>query len=257
MFEKWDDFEVPNSDAYMTAEECYVPGSADPLQRLLISVPKAVRPAPALVFFHGGGLTDNLRECPQVAYNGEFAVIEPRYRLAPKCKAPAFIEDAAAAIAWTFENAEKWGMDRKRIFVGGMSAGAYLAAISIMDEKYLVRYKLNYHDIRGMALISGQMSTHFLVKHERQAANDERYRPAFDEYAPLCHLAPDLPPLLLVTGQSGLDIPGRPEENALMAASLSAMGHRDIRHYALAGHNHGGAFASCGFLLNDFLQKHK
>ena len=256
MFDQWNDFEIPHSNAYMTAEQCYVPGSDDPMQRLLISVPKNGGPAPALIFFHGGGLTDNLRECPQVAYDGNFAVIEPRYRLSPAVKAPAYIEDAAAVIAWTFENAEKWGMDRKRIFVGGMSAGAYLAAISVMDKKYLSRHGLDYHDIRGLALVSGQLSTHFLVKKELRGDGDERFRPIFDEYAPLCHLASDLPPMLLVTGQSGLDILGRPEENALMAASLSAMGHRDVRHYALAGHNHGGAFASCGFLLISFLQKY-
>ena len=256
MFEKWDGQEIPNSGAYMTAEERYVAGSADPMQRLLVSVPRGGGPAPVLVFFHGGGLTENRRECPQAAYDGVFAVIEPRYRLSPNCKAPAYIEDAAAAIAWTFQNAEKWGLDRRRIFVGGMSAGAYLAAISVMDKRYLGRHGLDYHDIRGMALVSGQMCTHFLVKAESRGEDGGRYRPAFDEYAPLCHLASDLPPMLLVTGQSGLDIPGRPEENALMAASLSAMGHREVRHHALAGHNHGGAFASCGFLLMSFLRKY-
>ena len=41
---------------------------------------------------------------------------------------PAHAEDAAAAFAWLREQANKFGYDPERIFIGGYSCGAYLAA---------------------------------------------------------------------------------------------------------------------------------
>ena len=39
---------------------------------------------------------------------------------APKVKAPAYIEDAAAAVAWTFKNIETYGGSPKRIYVAAI-----------------------------------------------------------------------------------------------------------------------------------------
>ena len=96
------------------------------------------------------------------------------------------------------------------------------------------------------------MSTHFRVKADLGRDNGP-YNPLIDEYAPLAHLSADLPPILLVTGESGLDMPGRPEENAFTAASLRAIGHPFVRYYSLAGHTHTASMDSCDFLLMTFL----
>ena len=50
-------------------------------------------------------------------------MVAVNYRLHPKVKAPAYIEDAAAAVAWTFKNIETYGGSPKRIYVSGHSAG--------------------------------------------------------------------------------------------------------------------------------------
>lgn len=55
-----------------------------------------------------------------------FAVIGVGDRLSPKVTAPAYIEDAAAAVAWVFKNIEKYGGNNDLIFVSGHSAGGYL-----------------------------------------------------------------------------------------------------------------------------------
>ena len=99
--------------------------------------------------------------------------------------------------------------------------------------------------------VSGQMTTHFQVKAELGLPES----PVIDALAPMGHLSADLPPVLLITGESGLDMPGRPEENAFMAASLRALGHPDAHHYALPGHDHGGAFDSCDHLLLKFINR--
>ena len=53
----------------------------------------------------------------------------PSYRLAPKNPHPAQIQDVAAAFAWTVRHIAEYGGDTNRIYVGGHSAGAHLAAL--------------------------------------------------------------------------------------------------------------------------------
>ena len=248
----WQDFAPLNPEQYDSFRQFDYAGNSNQDQTLYLSVPKGKTNVPLLIFFHGGGMTNDPREIPDKVYDGNFAVAEVRYRLVGNAHVTAPIEDAALAIAWCFAHAQECSIDRNRIFVGGMSAGAYLAAIAVMNPDFLKKYGLHYRDIAGLALISGQMTTHFRIKADFGRDNGQ-YNPLFDEYAPLSYLAADLPPILLVTGESGLDIPVRPEENAFAAASLRAMQHPFIRYYSLAGHPHTAAMDSCDFLLMKFL----
>ena len=252
----WDSFAPLNAAKFDSFYPVPYSGETkiDPKQTLYLSVPKGKKGVPLIVFFHGGGMTGDGREFPDSIYCGEFAVVEPRYRTSPAAPAPAQIVDAAQVIAWCFAHAEEYGIDRKKIFIGGMSAGAYLAALAVMDPSWLKKYGLHYKDIAGLVLISGQMTTHFRVKADLGRDNG-MYCPLIDEYAPLNFLAPDLPPILMVTGGSGFDIPGRPEENAFMAASLRAVGHPFVRCYSLPGHTHMGTLESCDFLVMEFLHE--
>ncbi len=253
MRSSWDEFLIPNQDKYEKPLILPYADSQDKMQTLYLTLPKNKRNVPLVIFFHGGGMTVDLRESPNCIYNGEIAVVEPHYRLSPEDKAPAQIEDAARAIAWCFQHAEEYGFDTSKVFVGGMSAGAYLAAITVMNPTFLAPYGLHYKNIAGLLLISGQMSSHFQVKVDLGRDNG-RYNPLFDEYAPLCHLSADLPPIIMVTGERGHDIPVRPEENAFAAESLKAMGHPNVQCYSLPGHHHGAALDSCDFLVNQFIQ---
>ena len=254
MKSSWDAFVPVNGEKYEPVRQFPYAGTADPDQTLYLSFPKGKKNVPLLIFFHGGGMTGGAREVPEMVFDGEFAVSEPRYRLSPAALAPAQIEDAAQAIAWCFAHADEFSIDRQRIFIGGMSAGAYLAAISVMNPVILKKYGLHYRQVAGLVLVSGQMTTHFRVKVDLGRDNGP-YNPLIDEYAPLNFLAPDLPPILMVTGGSGCDMPARPEENAFMAASLRAIGHPFVQCYALPGHSHGGALESCGFLVMNFLHQ--
>ena len=151
------------------------------------------------------------------------------YRLAPGAKtskdAPNAgvkvtdcIEDAAAAVGWVHHNIASFGGDPKRIYLTGHSAGGYLALMVGMAPKYLAPYGLTPADLAGLMPLSGHTITHFTARRER---NISILQPVVDELAPLYFVCtPNLPPILLVTGESGLDMPGRPEENAFMAASF-------------------------------------
>ena len=250
----WNDFRLKDENLFHPFRKVFYAGTENEKQTLYLSVPKSNTVKPLVIFFHGGGMTGGGRECPADLFNGEYSVAEPRYRLSPEVHAPAHMEDAARAIAWCFEHACELGADPGKVVVGGMSAGAYLAALTVMDTRYLAPWGLSYKDLAGLLLISGQMTTHFRVKSDLGRDNGI-YNPLVDEYAPLRYLSADLPPVLFVTGESGLDMPARPEENAFAAESLRCMGHPFVRSYALAGHDHGGVFRSCDFLMIQFIQE--
>lgn len=252
MRNEWKDFRIPNAAAYRPTQRVDFGGRGLEEQSLYVSIPRGEGPHPAAVWFHGGGLTAGGQEVPDCLYNGQFAVIEARYRLSPAYPAPAALEDAASAVAWVMIHAEAFGIDRSRVFVGGMSAGGWLSAMVGMDGSWLARHGFDNRRLAGLFPVSGQMTTHFRFKEDMRYPQTQ-FEPVIDRYAPLGHLSADLPPILLVTGEPGLDIAGRPEENAFMAASLKALGHRFVRCVHLPGRDHGGALDGCEPVLAAFL----
>jgi acetyl esterase len=96
--------------------------------------PDGPGPHPALVYYHGGGWVigdlythDGL--CRSITNAARCAVLSVDYRLAPESKYPVAVEDSYAALLWIVANAERLGIDRRRMAVGGDSAGGNLATV--------------------------------------------------------------------------------------------------------------------------------
>ena len=96
--------------------------------------PDGPGPHPALVYYHGGGWVigdlythDGL--CRSITNAARCAVLSVDYRLAPESKYPVAVEDSYAALLWIVSNAERLGIDRRRMAVGGDSAGGNLATV--------------------------------------------------------------------------------------------------------------------------------
>ena len=70
-----------------------------------------------LIWFHGGGLEAGEKHFPKEFLEQGYAVIAVNYRLSPRAQNPAYTEDAAEAVAWTFENIEEFGGDKDKIYI--------------------------------------------------------------------------------------------------------------------------------------------
>lgn len=90
-------------------------------------------PQPLHFFVHGGGwcigtLEERDPRCRQIAVGARCTVASVDYRLAPEHPYPTGLEDCYAALLWLVAEAERLGLDARRVSVGGESAGASLAA---------------------------------------------------------------------------------------------------------------------------------
>jgi acetyl esterase/lipase len=210
-----------------------------------IYYPKNANNFATIVWFHGGGLSGGNKEIPNALLEKGFAVIGVGYRLSPKVKAPAYIEDAAAAIAWAFQHIESYGGRTDLIFLSGHSAGGYLTMMVGLDKKYLAKHEIDANRIAGNIPFSGHTITHFTIRKE-MGMND--IQPLIDQYAPLYFVRADAPPLVLITGDPELELLGRYEENAYMWRMMKLAGHKRTTIYKLEGFNHG-AMAEPAFPL--------
>ena len=137
----------------------------DPEQVLDIYYPSGTdRPIPTIVSVHGGGYVYGDKDlyrfyCMSLAQRG-FAVVNFSYRLAPKFRFPAQLEDVNAVMRFACENAEKYFIDRHNIFFVGDSAGAqmasqYLAAVTNPAYAALLGLEIPEFEIRACALNCG------------------------------------------------------------------------------------------------------
>lgn len=85
---------------------------------------------PVVLYVHGGGFRIMSKDSHWLmgiafATHGYLA-FNVNYRLAPKHRFPAAVEDVCAAYEWVCANAERYGGDTSRIVLAGESAGANL-----------------------------------------------------------------------------------------------------------------------------------
>lgn len=207
--------------------------------------PKGVKDYATVVWFHGGGISSGNKEIPKALMDKGFAVIGVGYRLSPKVTTPAYIEDAAAAVAWAFQHIRDYGGNPNLIFVSGHSAGGYLGMMVALDKNYLNKYNINANAIAGVIPFSGQAITHFTIRKE---SGIKETQPIIDKYAPLYFVRSDAPRMLLITGDPEMELFGRYEENAYLWRMMKLAGHKYTTLYKLEGFDHG-AMAEPAFPL--------
>ena len=213
-----------SSDAYLQ-ERC----------KLDLYYPKNEKGFATVVWFHGGGLKNGNKKIADRLKNQGIAVAAVNYRMYPKAKAPAYLEDTAASVAWVFKNIESLGGDPDKVFVSGSSAGGYLTAMVGLDKRWLAAHDIDADQIAGLIPLAGQMFTHFTVREERGIG---KHQVLVDDLAPISHIRSDAPPILFVTGDRTMEMIARWEENAYMYRMMLEVGHPDARLLELQGFGH-------------------
>ena len=116
-----------------------IPGRSGPIS-VRVYVPTADPMLPALVYFHGGGFVlGNLdmadRPCRQLAHRAGCVVISVDYRLAPEHEFPAAADDALDVTRYVASHSVEFGIDPRRLGIGGDSAGANLATVTTIRAR--------------------------------------------------------------------------------------------------------------------------
>ena len=193
-----------------------------------------------VLWFHGGGIENGHRkgdETPIGLTKKGIAVASAEYRMYPTAKYPEFIEDAAAAVAFTLKRSRELG-GNGRLFVGGSSAGAYLTMMLCMNPTFLDAVGVSRNDIAGFISDASQMFTHFNVLKEQGIDSRRQY---LNDRAPMYYVDENLElrPLLLIFYTN--DIPCRPEENELFYVSVKRfLPDADITKVQLEGEHCSG-----------------
>jgi acetyl esterase/lipase len=127
---------IPRSSEWHELREDVVYAEADgvPLRYDHYRPRKVDGPAPAVVFVHGGAWVHG--DPSQAAGNAlhfarhGIATVSLSYRLAPRHRFPAPLDDVRRGLRWVRAHAEELGVDPKRIVLLGLSAGAHLAMLA-------------------------------------------------------------------------------------------------------------------------------
>lgn len=200
-------YQQVNDISYTESADAY----AQERCKLDVYYPTNRKDAPVVVWFHGGGIEGGNKHIDRELKNCGLVVIAANYRLLPKANIDQCLDDAAAAVAWAYKNAEKYGGSKRKIFVAGHSAGGYLLDMIGLDKKWLAKYGVDADSLAGLIPFSGQCLTHYNVRKQQGLGP---LQPSIDHYAPLSHLRPDAPPIVIVSGDREMEMNGRYEEQA-------------------------------------------
>ena len=207
--------------------------------------------APVVVWFHGGGIEGGNKHIDQELKNSGLVVVAPNYRLLPKATIDQCLDDAAAAVAWTYKNIEKYGGSRRKIFVAGHSAGGYLLDMIGLDKKWLAKYGVDADSLAALIPFSGQCITHYNIRKQQGISP---LQPTIDQYAPLTFIRPDAPPMVIISGDRELELFGRYEEQAYFWRMLKLVGHKDVTLYEMQGYDHGAMPHPAYHILKDHVK---
>jgi acetyl esterase/lipase len=213
----------------------YEPGDRHQLD---IYAPKGVTSAPVVVFIYGGGWKDGNRSeyrfvAAALAARG-FVTVVPDYRLYPQVRFPAFLRDAASAVAWTRANISRYGGDPNRLFLMGHSAGAYIVAMLTLDKQWLAADGVDPDkDIAGTIGLAGPYD--FLPLHDPEL--EAIFAPAGDLKLtqPITFARGDAAPMFLAAGTADTTV--YPMNTEHLAAALRLDGGR-VQERIYPGVNH-------------------
>jgi acetyl esterase/lipase len=207
--------------------------------QLDIYQPKGMtRPAPLLVFIHGGGWKGGNR-ADYAVYLTHFASLgyvtaTVSYRFVKEAPYPACAEDITDAVQFLFQNSSKYNYDPDRVCLIGGSAGSHLAMLAAYGWKKkespgdTITTSPNKHKIKAVVEIYGP--TDFTTEYARNhplitgflAHSYQEAPQLFVEASPISHLTKNAPPTLILQGTRDMLVPVSQAE--LLKHKLDSLG---------------------------------
>ena len=241
-------YQQVNDIPYTESDDAY----AQERCKLDVYYPTNQKDASVVVWFHGGGIEGGNKHIDEQLKNSGLVVVAANYRLLPKAHIDDILDDAAAAVAWTYKNIEKYGGSHRKIFVAGHSAGGYLLNMIGLDKKWLAKYGVDADSLAALVPFSGQCITHYNI---RKQQNIPPLQATIDQYAPLTYIRPDAPPIIIISGDRELELFGRYEEQAYFWRMLKLVGHKDVTLYEMQGYDHGAMPQPAYYILKQHIKR--
>lgn len=228
---------IPKDDGGTQSAEGVAYGP-DERQRLDVYVPDTEQAAdvtrPIVVFFYGGSWNSGTRNgydfVGRALASRGFVTMIPDYRLVPDVTYPAFVEDGAEAVRWARANAARYGGNPDKVVLVGHSAGAYIAAMLAVDERWLENDR---SAVKGLVGLAGPYDFVPFDGSVTRAAFGQWPDPK--ETQPVTWAGAGDPPALLLTGQDDETV--FPYNSERLAAKLRGGGvAAEVRKYPDLGH---------------------
>jgi acetyl esterase/lipase len=250
----------------------YVPGGHE-RQRLDLYLPAEGKNLPVIVWVHGGAFRMGSKDqCPAVSFVREgYAVASINYRLSQQAIFPAQIEDCKAAVRWLRANAQKYGLDPKRIGAWGASAGGHLVAmlgttgeVKAFDKGPNLEYSSRVQavcdwfgptDFTQMSKFKSDMDHDAADSPESQLLGGpvQQNKEKAARANPLTYVTKDDPPFLIMHGDQDPLVPINQSEllhEALRKADVP------VTFYIVKGAGHGFGGPDNEQQVHDFFAKH-
>ena len=195
---------IPESGFDATREIAF---TANPRNKLDVFRPvggaaaTSVLPKPVVIFFYGGawdsGSKNDYLFVAEALTSRGYVVVIADYRHYPEVVFPAYMDDAALAVKWTFDHIAQYGGDPAKVFVMGHSAGAQLAALVAYDATYLDRVGIDKRRIKGVVSLAGPLDFLPLTEPKLEFIFPQSVRAASQ---PINFIVGNEPPSLLLHG---------------------------------------------------------
>jgi len=207
-----------------------------------VYAPADARDAPVVMFLYGGGWEAGERGMyrfvgASLAAGGVVCMI-PDYRVYPEVRFPAFVEDAARAVAWGHAHAAEHGGSPERMMLMGHSAGAHIAAMLALNPVFLRGEGLDPAMLKGVIGLAGPYD--FLPLRTRQLRAIFGTEAQWPASQPVNFVTPGAPPMLLATGnQDSVVLPRNSESLAAamlrVAAPVRSIVYPGLGHSEVVG----------------------
>lgn len=213
---------------------------------------------PVMFWVHGGGWQvgdkSDVGLKPKVLTERGFVFVSTNYRLLPDVTMDELMADVAKSLGWVHQHIAEYGGDPERLFVGGHSAGAQVAALLCTDERYLQREGVSFTALKGCIPVDGDtydipkmiMTTELrqMLYGGKLPTNGHRQKFGNDpekhvDFSAVTHVAPGkhIPPFLLLyfSGNPDTTAQARRLEAVLKASDIPARayGKGDTNHSRL------------------------